>query len=100
MVVTLGVVVRSTTESTAFDVFSPWVLLTLALTVLLAERRNPSAPDNQARFVGLAALNALAYALLADRLRTALATMPSRRSLPRAPASTRPNRDRVIRCTR
>ncbi|MDI4637461.1 MULTISPECIES: NADH-quinone oxidoreductase subunit L [Halomonadaceae] len=61
MVVTLGVVVRSTTESTAFDVFSPWVLLTLALTVLLAERRNPSAPDNQARFVGLAALVMLGY---------------------------------------
>ena len=61
MVVALGVLVRSTTDYTAFDVLSPWVLLTLALTVLLAERRRQGAPDSGARFIGLAALVMLAY---------------------------------------
>ncbi|MGB8713015.1 MAG: NADH-quinone oxidoreductase subunit L, partial [Onishia taeanensis] len=81
MVVALGVVVRSTTESTAFDILSPWVLLTLALTVLLAERRRQGAPDTGARFVGLAALVMLAYFTLKSLFAVLLPTFEHTTSL-------------------
>lgn len=61
MVAGLGVLVSSTTDSSAFDTFSPWVLLSLALTALLAERRSQGAKNTLGEFLGLAALIILAY---------------------------------------
>lgn len=61
LVAGLAVVVRAGFDSSAFAVVSPWVLLTLALTALLAERRGPLASGDGAGFLGLAALVMLAY---------------------------------------
>ncbi|GEK74633.1 MULTISPECIES: NADH-quinone oxidoreductase subunit L [Halomonas] len=52
---------RSLTEAAAFDANSPWVLLALALTVLLAERNSERTAGSVVGFVGLAALVVLAY---------------------------------------
>ncbi|RTR05873.1 NADH-quinone oxidoreductase subunit L [Halomonas nitroreducens] len=61
LVAGLGAFVHYVSDSSAFDVVSPWVLMTLALTVLLAERRGPLGAGAGAGFLGLAALVVLAY---------------------------------------
>ncbi|ATJ82391.1 NADH-quinone oxidoreductase subunit L [Halomonas beimenensis] len=61
LVAGLAATVRVVSDSSAFEVFSPWVLLALALTALLAERRGPLASGAGAGFLGLAALVVLAY---------------------------------------
>ncbi|WP_347331450.1 NADH-quinone oxidoreductase subunit L [Marinimicrobium locisalis] len=61
LVTGLAVLVRFTTDSSAFDAFSPWVLLTLALTALLAERRSQGTEGSGTAFFALAALIVTAY---------------------------------------
>lgn len=61
MVAGLGVLVQTSTDSSAFDAFSPWVLMTLALTTLLAERRSRPGTDSGIAFFALAALIVIAY---------------------------------------
>ncbi|WP_027330340.1 NADH-quinone oxidoreductase subunit L [Marinimicrobium agarilyticum] len=72
MVAGLGVLVRANTDSSAFDAFSPWVLMTLALTALLAERRSRQAPDSGVAFFALAALIVTAYFALKSLFATLL----------------------------
>ncbi|SFT88855.1 NADH-quinone oxidoreductase subunit L [Halomonas saccharevitans] len=76
MVAGLGLIVVATSDSTAFDVLSPWVLLTLALTVLLAERRSLVAADAGVRFLGLAALVVLAYFTLKSLFTALVPALP------------------------
>ncbi|MFG6160247.1 NADH-quinone oxidoreductase subunit L [Halomonas sp. 1390] len=52
---------RGLTDAPAFAANSPWVLLTLALTVLLAERGSERTAGSLGAFAGLAALVMLAY---------------------------------------
>lgn len=61
LVAGLVMLVRGVTEAPAFAALSPWVLLTLALTVLLAERGGERTRGDLVGFVGLAALVVLAY---------------------------------------
>ncbi|WP_192034606.1 NADH-quinone oxidoreductase subunit L [Halomonas sp. YLGW01] len=61
MVAGLAVVAKYATDSTAFEMMSPWVLLTLALTAMLAERRGQPGSGSGLRFIGLAALVVLTY---------------------------------------
>ncbi|HEY7884311.1 MAG TPA: NADH-quinone oxidoreductase subunit L [Cellvibrionaceae bacterium] len=61
MVVGFAVLVSSTTGSSLFNTFSPWVLLALALTALIAERSGQAATNTIGAFFGLAALVVLAY---------------------------------------
>lgn len=61
MVAGLVVLVRGVTDSPAFAANAPWVLLTGALTVLLAERGSERNSGDLVGFVGLAALVVLAY---------------------------------------
>lgn len=55
------VLARGVTDAPALAANSPWVLLTLAVTVLLAERGGERSRGDLVGFVGLAALVVLAY---------------------------------------
>ncbi|WP_108446686.1 NADH-quinone oxidoreductase subunit L [Halomonas denitrificans] len=61
LVVGLVMLTRGVTEAPALAAISPWVLLTLALTVLLAERGGERTRGGLVGFLGLAALVVLAY---------------------------------------
>lgn len=61
LVSTVVVLARSLSTSPAFAAYSPWVLVTLALSVMLAERRSERSAGALGSFLGLAVLVVLAY---------------------------------------
>lgn len=68
IVVGFGVVAQSGFESTAFDALSPWVLLTLAMTVLLAERGSRVTTGSLLAFTALAVVLTSVYLALKSAL--------------------------------